>query len=291
MQAKTLTIVLSLAFALAALGCGGDDDGGVAENPLLGERQLNIAHRGGNILAPEQTLEAWHSALDVGADILEMDLQETSDGVLVLLHDGRVNRTTDGSGRINEMTYAEAAALDAGYNHTTDGGATYPFRGKGVKIPTLREVFDEFSDQYMVIEIKQEDPSIVDAFDQVLTEMNMRDRVVVASFDAATIAEFRRAAPDVRTAFALDEVVEFFFLSPEAESEYTPRAQFLQVPPRFEGLEVLTPEFIARATKFGLKIHVWDVFGAEQMQQIVDLGVDGLMVDDPETLAGILAGK
>ncbi len=290
MRARSIStaIVFICLFALAACG-GDDDDGSVAENPLLGDRQLNIAHRGGNLLAPEETIEAWRSALEVGADVLEMDLQATSDGVLVLLHDARVDRTTNGSGRIREMTYAEASALDAGYNHTTDGGATYPFRGKGVVIPTLEQVFREFPDRYMVIEIKQEEPSIVDAFNQLLTDMNMRDQVVVASFDAATIQEFRAAAPDVLTSFALDEAVAFFFLSPEAEVDYIPPAHFLQVPPRFEGLEVLTPDFIARARRFGLKIHVWDVFGAEQMRELVDLGMDGLIVDDPETMTMVLA--
>jgi glycerophosphoryl diester phosphodiesterase len=287
MRKRPLTALFIVLLAVVVGACGGDDDGR-AENLFLSDQQLNIAHRGGNLLAPEETIEAWHSALDVGADVLEMDLHSTSDGVLVLLHDNRVNRTTNGTGRINELTYAEVSELDAGYNHTTDGGATYPFRGMGVKIPTLEEVFLEFPDDFMVIEIKQEEPSIIDAFNALLTEYDMRDKVVVASFDAPTIQAFRAAAPDVLTSFALDEAVELFFLSEEALADYTPPAQFLQVPPTFEGLEVLTPEFVARARRLGLRFHVWDVYGAEQMRELLDLGMDGLIVDDPETLGEIL---
>ncbi len=291
---RTRAIRRALIFIAASLfaACGGDDDRAAAPNLLLSDQQLNIAHRGGNRLAPEETLEAWRSALAVGADVLEMDLHATADGVLVLLHDGTVNRTTDGEGRIRELSWAEVQELDAGYDHTRDGGETYPFRGQGVHIPSLEEVFTEFADQYMVIEIKQSVPSIVDAFDAMLTRMNMRERVVVASFNDDTIAEFRAKAPDVLTSYSLDEATELFLLSEEDEESYTPPARFLQVPPDFQGVEVLVPEFIAKARRLGLKFHVWgDINAPETMRELLDLGMDGLIVDDPETLAEILASR
>jgi glycerophosphoryl diester phosphodiesterase len=259
-----------------------------SESPFFSDRVLNIAHRGGNLLAPEETVEAFHSALKVGADVLEMDISATSDGVIVLMHDATVDRTTNGTGMVKEMTFAEIRALDAGFRHTSDGGQTFPFRGQGVVVPSLEEVLTIFADRYMVIEIKQSEPSIVDALDELLTRSGMRDRIIIASFDDAVIQEFRAAAPDVLTSFALGEAVDFYLLAPEAEKSYVPPAEFLQVPPTFDGIEVLTPEFIARARRFGLRIHVWDVFTAAMMEELIDLGMDGLIIDDPETMEEIL---
>ena len=285
---RIMQSVAALALAASTVACGGDDDGTVTESPFLADRVLNIAHRGGNLNAPEETLESMHSAVKIGVDALEMDIHATSDGVIVLMHDATVDRTTNGSGRIVDMTFDEIRTLDAGYKHSTDRGMTYPFRGQGVVVPTLEEILTTFSDQYHLIEIKQSEPSIVEALVDLLDRTGMRDRVIIASFDEPAIREFRAAAPDVFTSFALSEAAFFFFLSPEQEAQYVAVAEFLQVPPRFGGIEVLTPEFLARSRRFGLKIHVWDVGGAEHMRQLIDLGMDGLIVDDPETLEGIL---
>lgn len=258
------------------------------ENPFLSDRVLNIAHRGGNVLAPEATLEAFRSAIEIGADVLEMDLRGTSDGGVIVMHDQTVDRTTNGTGRIEDLTLAEIRALDAGYRYTPDGGKTFPFRGMGVRVPTFEEVLATFPDQYMNAEIKVEGPSIIPQVVDALERYDMKDKVLIASFDDTIIADFRAAAPDVLTSFSLGEGFTFYALTPEQEETYVPPAEFLQVPPALEGITVLTPEFRSRARRFGIKIHVWDVFGAEQMNEIIDLGVDGLIVDDPETLEGIL---
>jgi len=260
-------------------------------NLFLSDRVLNIAHRGGRELAPEATLEAFRSAVALGVDVLEMDLRGTVDGGVVVIHDQTVDRTTDGSGRVDELTLAQIRALDAGHDFTTDGGATYPFRGMGVQVPTFDEVLAEFGAQYMLVEIKIEGPSIVDKVVASLDAFAMRERVVIASFDSAIIAQFRAAAPDVLTAFSLPEAVEFYGLTAELEATYTPPAEFLQVPPTFSGIEVLTPDFLARAERFGLRIHVWDVLGAAQMNAILDLGVAGLIVDEPMLLKEVLAAR
>ena len=284
-----LTLVLG---AFTLLACGSDDDNDRVGNLLLSDQQLNIAHRGGNRLAPEETLESMRSAVAVGADALEMDIHTTSDGVIVLLHDATVDRTTDGTGRITDLTWDEVQTLDAGYNHSRDGGDTYPFRGTGVRIPSLEEVLREFPDQYMVIEIKQAVPSLVDAFDELLTRMNMRERVVVASFNTDTIVEFRAKAPDILTSLSLNEVTNLFLLSEKEEEDYLPPGKFLQVPPNFQGIGVLVPAFIERARRFDLKFHVWgDINAPDTMRELLDLGMDGLIVDDPETLTEILEAR
>jgi glycerophosphoryl diester phosphodiesterase len=258
------------------------------ENPFLSDRVLNIAHRGGNVLAPEATLAAFRSAVELGVDVLEMDLRGTSDGGVIVMHDQTVDRTTNGTGRIEDLTLAEIRALDAGYDYTPDGGKTFPFRGQGLQVPTFEEVLATFPDQYMNPEIKIEGPSIVSQVVDTLERYDMKDKVLVASFDNAIIAEFRAAAPDVLTSYSLGEGIAFYSLTPEQEETYVPPAEFLQVPPTLESITVLTPEFLARARRFGIRIHVWDVDDADEMNEIIDLDVDGLIVDDPETLEGIL---
>ncbi len=278
-------IVAALFFAGFA-SCGSDDDG-PAENTLLADRVLVIAHRGGNRLAPEHTILNYERALAQGVDVLEMDFRATSDGVLVLMHDRTVNRTTDGQGPVEDFSLDEIRELDAGYDYTQDSGATYPYRGMGLRVPTLEEIFERFAGVAMNIEIKAENPaSVVGTFVDLLDRFNMRDKVLVASFSDDLIQQFRAAAPDVLTSYSPAEVIPFFVLSPENESTYEAPARFLQVPPFFEGVEVLTTAFVDRAHRLGLLVHAW---GADdQMQEILALGVDGFIVDDTEQLIGLL---
>ncbi len=115
---------------------------------------LIIGHRGAAGLAPENTIPAFEAALRHGAHMLELDVWPTGDGAVVVLHDETVDSTTDGAGRVTEMTLAQVQSLDAGYRFTADGGVTYPWRGVGVVIPTLADVLREFPDTPFVMEIK-----------------------------------------------------------------------------------------------------------------------------------------
>jgi len=287
----TALIAFVVAFPMA---CGdsattGSGGGTALRSPFFEDRVLNIAHRGGNRLAPEATIEAFHAARKVGVDALEMDVQRTSDGVIIVMHDSSVDRTTNGSGEVSDMTLAELKQLDAGYNHTRDRGETYPFRGQGVTVPTLAEVLETFPDDFMVIEIKGSDPSVSADYAAVLREHDAFDRVVTASFDEAVIDAYRAAAPGAQTSLALPEVLTLFALSPEAEADYVPPGEFLQVPPVFQGVEVMTPDFVARANRFGLRMHVWGTGNdRDVMQSMIDLGAHGLIVDDVELARDVI---
>jgi len=286
---STPTRIFLLALALGLAACGGDDDSSPAgPNPtFFADRVLNIAHRGGNRLRPEQTILAWESALELGVDVLEMDFRATSDGVLVMMHDQTVDRTTDGTGFVNQLTFAEIRALDAGYDFTPDGGATYPYRGQGVQVPTLEEVLARFPGVPMNIEIKAENPpTVIEPFVELLDRYRMRPHVLVASFSDTLLFSFRAAAPDVLTSLSPLEVAQLLVLTPEQEALYSPPALFAQVPPFSGTTRVLSADFVAKAHRVGLLVHAWDV--DDQMQETIDLGVDGLIVDDPETLAGLL---
>ena len=257
------------------------------ENVFFADRVLNIAHRGGNRLRPEQTLLAYQSALDIGADVIEMDFRATSDGELIMMHDQTVDRTTNGTGRVNELTFAQIRALDAGYDFTPDGGATFPFRGQGVQVPTMEEVLARFPGVPMNIEIKAENTAdVIAPFVALLDKYDMRPHVLIASFSDSLMFAFREAAPDVLTSLSPLEVAQLLVLTPELESLYEPPALFVQVPPFQGGTRVLSEALVQKAHRLGLFVHGWDV--DDQMQETIDIGVDGLIVDDPVTLEGIL---
>jgi glycerophosphoryl diester phosphodiesterase len=253
---------------------------------------LNIAHRGGRRIRPEHTLVAYEQALADGADVLELDIHATSDGVIVVMHDDMIDRTTNGEGFIKDMTFAELRIYDAGYNFTTDDGATYPYRDMGLVVPSLEEVLEAFPDVPYVIEIKQAEPSIVDAFVAMTREHGVVDQINGASFNDDVLAELRAAAPEMATSFSEDEVVEYFLQSGNPDGidpSYVPPAEFLQVPPRQGELEVLHERFIPTAHELGLKVHVWTINDEEEMRTLIeDFGVDGIMTDDPPLLTTVI---
>ena len=117
------------------------------------DRPLFFAHRGGLREAPENTIEAFESAIENGVDVLELDVHSSADGKLVVHHDGSLERTTNGEGLVGDKNLSELKGLDAGYRFTRGGEAGFPFRGKGVEMPTLREVFEKFPLQLINIEV------------------------------------------------------------------------------------------------------------------------------------------
>jgi glycerophosphoryl diester phosphodiesterase len=250
---------------------------------------LVMAHQGGNQLWPDNTLYAFERATALGVDVLEMDVHGTADGELVVIHDDTVDRTTDGSGAVREHTLTEIKTLDAGYRWTDDDGQTFPYRGQGVTVPTLAEVFDAFPDMPMNIEIKQVEPTIAEPLCRLIRDAGMAEQVLVASFHEEALGEFREACPEVATATGENEVIALFALSKIFfEGAYSPAARAVQVPEYRSGLHVLTPRFVDAAHRRGLQVHPWTVNEEEQMQRLIDLGVDGIITDRPDLLLEVL---
>ncbi|PRP92806.1 Glycerophosphoryl diester phosphodiesterase [Enhygromyxa salina] len=252
-------------------------------NLFLSDELLNIAHRGGASLRPEATLIAFENALAVGADVLEFDLHASSDGVIVVMHDDTVDRTTDGSGAIKDMSFDELRMLDAGYTFTTDGGETYPYRGMGLQIPTLEEVFEAFPDAYYMIEIKQAEPSIVADLLPIIADHGVGERLVLASFEQITLDEIRAQDPAQVTTMSAPEMVDLFSMG--AEPGYEPPALFIQAP-----WEVVDQELVDVAHGHGIKVHPWTVNTEPLMEELIGYGVDGLITDDPALLDSLLGG-
>jgi glycerophosphoryl diester phosphodiesterase len=263
-----------------------------AKHPFLTQFEhapLVMAHQGGNGLWPDNTQYAFERAVAMGVDVLEMDIHSTADGVLVVIHDSTVDRTTDGTGPVHDLTVAEIKALDAGYHWTPDDGQTYPYRGQGVTVPTLEELFIAFPTTPMNIEIKQAEPSIAASLCRLIRDYGRTDKVLIASFHQEAIGEFRRECPEVATSTGQNEVVALFVLSKvRLEGAYRPDAEAVQVPEYRSGLHVITPRFVDAAHSRNFQVHAWTINETEDMQRMIDLGVDGIITDYPDRLMDLL---
>lgn len=251
---------------------------------------MNFAHRGASARAPENTLEAFRLAAEGGAGGLETDVHMTRDGHVVAIHDDTVDRTTDGSGAVREMTLAEVQQLDAGYRFSPDGGATYPYRGRGARVPLLRDIFTEFPDLAVNIDIKEAQPGIEEALLRAIEEAGAVERALVASEWSEAISRFRGLAGGrVRTAASRREVMLFYALSAaRLEVLLRPPYDALQVPARHRGREVVTRRFVAAARRVGARVDVWTVDEPAEMRRLLDLGAGAIMTNRPEALAEVL---
>jgi glycerophosphoryl diester phosphodiesterase len=261
---------------------------------LLHDRPLFFAHRGGSLLAPENTLAAFELGVSYGADALELDLQTTSDGELVVIHDATVDRTTDGTGPVSAFTLAELRGLDAGYRFTPDGGQTYPYRGQHLTIPTLRDVFARYLPATRInIDLKQSTPARERSLWELIQEFEAYDRVGAGCESVAAVARFRRLSGGrVATAAAATEV-RSFLLAVWARATRWLRIPYdaLQIPETYRGIRVVSPTLIHAAHRRGLVVHVWTVDERAAMERLLTWGVDGIMSDRPDVLAEALAAQ
>ena len=250
---------------------------------------LVIAHRGGRSLGPENTVYTFKRAVELGADVLEMDLQTTSDGALVILHDREVERTTNGKGAVDSFTLSELKKLDAGFRWSPDDSRSYPLRNKGVTIPTLTEVFTAFPDIRINIEIKSSQVNTIQNLCRTIRDHGMSEKVMVACFDSGKLGEFRSLCPEVATSAGASEAAVFYWLQwAHLESAYSPSSQALQIPEVYGENRIATRRFLDAAHARNLRVQVWTVNDTESMQRLIDLGVDGIMTDYPERLVKIL---
>jgi len=249
------------------------------------DRFLVIAHRGGRSLGPENTVYTFKQAMEVGADVLEMDLQTTSDGVLVILHDREVSRTTNGRGAVDGFTLSELSKLDAGFHWSPENSESFPLRNMGITIPTLSEVFKAFPDTRMNIEIKSSQVNTIQNLCRTIRDHGMSEKVMVACFDAGKLGEFRSVCPEVATSAGASEAMMFYWLQmARLESAYSPSAQALQIPEAYRDNRIATRRFLDAAHARNMRVHVWTVNDIESMQRLIELGVNGIMTDYPDRL-------
>ena len=309
-----MTRALPLALALAALLALPAT--AATDNPWLTERTfINMAHQGGESEFPSNTIYAFKQALVAGADTLELDVNRTKDDQFVVMHDWKVDRTTNGTGYTTDLTLAEIQQLDAAYNFIPGRNAVpgqpeseYPFRGvrtgakpppNGFKpddfrVPTLAEVLEEFPRMPINIEIKgQEDQEseFVRNAELLAAQLNAspHSRLIVVSFNQAAVDRFHELAPDIDIAPGLEGLVGHFL-----NGEPMPNADAvaaIQIPTEYAGVQALTPERVVQAHQSGWAVHVW-LSGNQENERVyndlLDHCVDGIMPAKPKALERVL---
>ena len=245
-----------------------------------------FGHRGAAGVAPENTLPSFALAAALGAEYLELDVHATADGEIAVLHDALLDRTTAGSGPVSAHTWEQVATLDAGYHFTHDGHS-FPYRGQGVRVPTLAAVLREFPAHRLNIEIKSGGTPAVDAVHDILRRADSLDRVLLAAEHDDLMSTIRATVgPRVASGMCVGDVVDFVGrLQRDDWSGYAPPGQALQIPPAHEGVALVSEASVAAAHRVGIEVHVWTINDAAEVERLLDLGVDGVMSDLPGLVA------
>ena len=236
---------------------------------------------------PENTMEAFSRSVDMGYRWIETDLHVTSDGVVVCIHDPTMERTTDGRGEVARLAWREVRELDAGHNHLPD--RDYPFRGRGVRVPSLEEVAGSFPDLGMVLEMKAdhtEAPLV-----EVISRMGLEDRVIVASFSDARIARVEELSGGGVATSAGEEEVARLVKAAWFGRRATSRHVALQIPVRSGLVRLVTPRTVRAYHRMGLAVHVWTIDRPALMEKLLDRGVDGIMTDRPDLLREVCSRR
>jgi glycerophosphoryl diester phosphodiesterase len=269
-------------------------------------RVISYAHQGGAWEGPSSTLYAIRAALAAGATGIELDVHATSDGHLVVGHDPSVDRTTNGSGNLADLTLAEVRTLDNAYWWAPGADVSpglepgsYPFRGRAPDDPafgvaTLEEVLEEFPGVVLNLDIKQTAPMVApyeEALAVMLKRFGRGDDVIVASFLDSATDSFSSFAPDIPTSAGTMAVAAFFQAVRAGDDPPPMRHVALQVPPSYGELTLVDQRFVEVAHREGLAVHAWTIEEESEMHRLCDLGVDGIITDRPTVLVGVLNAR
>ncbi len=245
-------------------------------------RPLLFAHRGASAHAPENTFEAFDLALCLGADVLEMDVHPTKDGQIVVIHDARLERTTDGSGWVREHSLAELQRLDAGYRFKV--GDDLRFRGRGTRLETLEATLTNFSRAAFNIELKE--PGMARGVLAALERAGV-SRVVLTAGDDAIMRELEAARPGVPLGLSAGQCWSILRGSYVGGVPKGFAGRAMQVPPRYGVVPVARPRLIQAVHAAGMELHLWVLNDPRAAQRWLERGVDGIMSDDPGALTGV----
>lgn len=245
-------------------------------------RILNFGHRGASHDAPENTLSAFRLAAQYGADGVELDVTLSADGEIVVIHDDAVDKTTDGTGLVQDKTLAELKELDAGGYF----GAEFA----GERIPTLGEVFEAFGDRLLVnVELKgvtRQADGLEAAVADLVARYDMGSRVLISSFNPVRLRRMRRVAPHLPLGFLHD-------WSTPLHLRWAASLLMLGVRPEADHPHVkgASREYLAKCRRRNQRVNVWVANEPELMHELRELGVDVIMTDRPDVLRSVLQGE
>lgn len=254
------------------------------------DRPLAFAHRGGAKRWPENTLFAFENALALGYRWIETDLHLSADGRLVVFHDATLDRTTNGTGAIAKATLGELRSLDAGHGFRERG--RHPYRGQGLRIPTLEEALGLHSEVHLNLEMKGKDPRLADALWDFVQAHGVHDRILAAAANDSLTQRFRARAKDrVATSPGFQGIAAFWAAAKVGLHRRPWPFDALQVPHHHGALRVVDRAFVEAAHEVGLKVHVWTIDDPEEMRELASFGVDGIMTDCPDVLLETLGER
>jgi glycerophosphoryl diester phosphodiesterase len=249
---------------------------------------IAIAHRGGAEELPENTLPAFDAAVDLGYHHLETDAHLSGDGVVFSFHDHILDRVTDRSGRLSQLSADEIGGADAAYHFSPDG-RTFPLRGTGVRIPTMEEVLTRWPGVFVNIDTKSD--AVVEPLVDLLRHLGAFDRVCVGSFSDERLRRVRRLSGGrVCTSMGPGSITAAWLASRTGRMPKL-QADCVQVPIRARRLVVVDRRFVDSAHRAGLQVHVWTIDDEAEMGELLDLGVDAIMTDRPRLLREVLTAR
>jgi glycerophosphoryl diester phosphodiesterase len=239
---------------------------------------LVVAHRGASALAPENTMEAYRLGVEMGADAIELDVHLTADGQLAVIHDDTLDRTTDRTGRVADMTMDTIREADAGATFARDDDAGFPFADRGLTVPTLPEVLAWLPASVgLVVEIKAR--AAADAVVAAVAEDPVRvsGRLAVISFDEAAIERVHELAPAIRTGYLLvpSQPIEPALI-------WATEHGHVGVHPWEGDLGIDPLPIMAQAHAFGREIGCYVLNDPQRMQHLAACGLWGFVTDRPD---------
>ena len=257
-----------------------------APNPFRTGRTLVIPHGGGDGLFPENTMYAYEQTMAMGADVVDVDVRKSRDGVLIAFHDPTTTRITGQARAVKASTFAELTKLDAGWSFTK--GNANPFRNKGIAIPSLESILKRFPKALLSLDLKDESTEMNAPLCSLLTRFGRTNDAFVGSNSDEQILQFRKQCPRVRTSATMVDVYASRDARANNDADFVPAVSVDQPPYRMGGQTLVDRASLDWAHAHGIAILTWVVNDTPSLQHLVDMGVDGIYTSYPDRLLTIL---
>ncbi len=229
---------------------------------------LRIAHRGASGHAPENTLAAFRKAAEIGVDGIEMDIRLSADGEVIVLHDAALNRTTDTSGQVSELSLAEIRQADA---------------GDGERVPTFAEALEEIPPDILAfVEIKAIEAT--ERAVRIVQEMDRLDQVVIISFNAEALRLLRSLDSRMPMGLLLGGAAATYREASSVGLDLLHRAQATGTSTVSANWQLLTPEGVGDIRRRGGSVWTWTVNDVDDIRRVADMGVQAITSDYPDRL-------
>ncbi len=265
------------------------------ENPYIiedGARPWVIAHGGAKKLWPENSMLAFEGSVQLGVDVLEIDMTITKDDILVCHHDNAIDRMSDGEGELGEYSYEELLVFNFGEGFE-DLEGSYPYLEDTVRICKLEDVFGRYPDLYYTVEIKdkgEQGRKAGELLKEMVEKYQLEDRIIVACFDDETLTAFTGLEENMIPVSASQKEATRFVITAKSLTGifYAPEAVALQLPMDQYGIKLTRKHVINSAHRHNMAIHYWTIDDKEDMRTLIENGADGLMTDRPDIMIELL---